>query len=48
MLREHPEAATDDGQKFNAWAIEALNIAEAMDPMNCSLDELLRAFAAAD
>ncbi len=44
-LRLHPEVTTQAARaRFEAWAATALAVADNLDPMNCSLEELLGSF----
>jgi hypothetical protein len=41
-LRDHPELSSTQGQRqFDAWAANALAVADGIDPMQCSLEQIL-------
>lgn len=43
-LRSHPAASGAESERFSQWSAHALSVAEALDPMNASLAEILGSF----
>lgn len=43
-LRAHPEAQAEGRARFDAWSAHALQVADHMDPLRASLDEVLGSF----
>lgn len=47
-LRARPSALTNRSEDFDAWCQEALDVADRLDPMNRSSDDILRGFERGD